>query len=431
MPKTFSPRPYQVQAEACAYSDWGGSILRLLISLPTGMGKTVILTNITKREVLQGGRVIAFVNRDELVGQTVATMAAIMPGVSIGVVQGSRREYDAQVIVASIQTLGRDPLNREAVGPVDLIIVDECHHGAAASYVESVRDLGGFTNVRVLGMTATAARTDALGMGDIWQKVTYSQPISYAFRNGYLVEPTIVPVYRRTMTRHRKANLDPAYLARVWQQQAGMRLGMVATDTVGNAEAIHRAFTAAGIPSAVITGSTPASVRKAAYADTLAGRNRVLISVSCLTEGFDMPPLTCVMVARSIGSQVVWAQLVGRVLRLHPGKDDALVLDCSGSSLKFITRSDPYGLTVRPDLSRSKPGKRPERKSAGVTWKGTHTRSFPLFRPITRVYRIEGKSRVRVGTIHWGSEAKREEKARLLIRRLQSSESGVTAAFRS
>lgn len=422
--KCYTDRPYQTEAVKSAYADWAFGLHRILVSLPTGMGKTVVATNITRREVQQGRRVAMLVNRDELVRQTVDTMTQILPpGTVIGVVQGKRHETSAQVLVISIQTLGTSPLKRADIGTLDMIIIDECHHGSAPTYIDTVRDLGGFDGVRVLGMTATATRNDALGMGDVWQKVTYRQTVEYAFENGYLIRPFIDPVFRRGV------NLDPEHLARVWAEKARDQTGMVAVDTVKKAHAVASAFNRNGIPAVVIHGGMPTAKREAAYAATVARTNRVLISVSCLTEGFDLPSLTILMVARTIGSQTVWAQLVGRIVRPAAGKHFAAVMDMAGSSQKFCSRDNPEGLTVVPNLSKTVKGKREERPVEGVMFRGVHTYRFGY--PITHVYRLEGTQKIRIGTVLWGTEKRRTRTATRIIRRQQANESGVPQAFRS
>jgi superfamily II DNA or RNA helicase len=426
-PKVFTPRPYQTEAEQAVNRDWASGLLRLLISLPTGMGKTVILTNITKQVVARNDRVLVFVNRNELVDQTVETMQAIIPGADVGVIQGVRRDYGAQIIVASIATMGRSPLTRAAIGRVGLIIVDECHHGPAETYVQSIRDLGGFRDVPVLGVTATPVH-NTLGMGDLWQRVSYSRDIGYAFKHHYLVLPDFLPLYKRGV------NLEPAHLAQVWKREAAQQLGMVITDTVANAEAIRDAFRARGIPAEVIEGELPSVKRKRIYANTRRGINRVLISVSCLTEGFDMPELTFLMIARSIGSQNVYVQIVGRVLRLHKGKTVATIADMTGASAKWATRQDPYGLTVRPSMSKSAPGKRKPKPVEGIRYKVRHTVNM-IGIPVSIVTRIEGKNVTTLKTLRWGSTQRREQKAHEVVRadqlRAAMIESGERSALKS
>jgi superfamily II DNA or RNA helicase len=410
--KTYQTRVYQREAEEACYVGWR-KYLRIVVSLPTGMGKTVIMANIIKREFAAGNRTIVFVNRDELVGQTVSTIREIAPEIIVGVIQGPRNQVGADVIVASIQTLGRNVLRRQHVGNVGLIVVDECHHGAAETYVESIRDLGGFISTRVLGFTATAARNDGLGMGDVWQRVVYSKTIEYAFANGFLVRPEI----RNLSSMERR---DAMWYANSWAREAGNRQGMIIVSTVADGIELRDAFRKYGIPAEMIEGKTKKADRDRIYAATIARSNQVLISVSCLTEGFDMPQLEVIGIKRKIGSQTVYVQAVGRALRLYPGKTSALVLDWSGASAQFT-------LTVSADLSKSAPGKREAaaRPSPIVRYKVTHSPG-PFGTWKTHVWRVQNGVRTELGsTIRIGSKATQLQKAKLRVRQDQAELSGV------
>jgi superfamily II DNA or RNA helicase len=400
--KVFTVRRYQTEAEDACYTGWR-KYLRIVVSLPTGMGKTVVMANIIKREFANGNRTIVFVNRDELVEQTLDTVRKIVPDAIVGAIQGPKHQIGADVIVASIQTLGRDHLRREDVGTVRLIVIDECHHAAAETYIESVRDLGGFKDVRVLGFTATAVRNDGLGMGDIWQCVVFVKSIEFGFANGYLIKPEI----RNLSVQNR--NTDPMYLASVWSREADDRQGMVITSTVARAYRLNEAFNRYGIPSAVVEGKIKTSDRKRIYAKTIGHENQVLISVSCLTEGFDMAQLEVLMIDRSIGSQTVYVQAVGRIIRIYKDKTSALVLDMTGASARF-------GLTVKADLSKSKPGQRAKvaRPNSPIRYKITHGTWFGI--PRSRVWRIQSGKSTKVGVLRFGTKKAREAKGRLMVR---------------
>lgn len=340
----FTPRPYQREAETACYDWWGKGLLRIIVGLPTGMGKTVIIAGMVAKEIGQGNRVVIFVNRDKLVKQTIDQVRRAAPLATIGIVKSTKNQVDAQVIIASIQTLGRSHLRRTSMGKVDLVIIDECHHASANTYVASIRELGGFNRTRVVGFTATATRNDELGLGDVWQKVVYQKDLEYAWRHGYLIKPDIKRV--QINDKH------PDTLAQVWIGESRNRQGMIFTSNVKRAEAITAALLARGARADVVHGKMSTAEQDAAYERAERRETTVLVGVMVFTEGFDMPQLEVVLLDGGPGSQSTYVQKVGRVLRPYTDeatgyvKRSALVLDCAGAS-------EVHSLTVEPDLSRS------------------------------------------------------------------------------
>lgn len=340
----FTPRPYQREAETACYEGWGKGLLRLIVGLPTGMGKTVIIAGMVAKEIARGNRIVIFVNRDKLVKQTIKQVRRAAPHVTIGIVKSTKNQVDAQVIIASIQTLGRSHLRRTSMGKIDLVIIDECHHASANTYVASIRELGGFDSTRVVGFTATATRNDELGMGDVWQKVVYQKDLDYAWAHGYLIKPEI--------KRIRLNDNHPDTIAQVWIGESQKRQGMIFTSTVKRAKAIHEALLAYGVAADVVHGQMSSADQDAAYDRAERRETAVLVGVMVFTEGFDMPQLEVVLLDGGPGSQSTYVQKVGRVLRPFTDevtgyvKTSALVLDCAGAS-------EVHTLTVEPDLSKS------------------------------------------------------------------------------
>lgn len=409
----FTPRPYQVESEVACYEAWGKGLLRIIVGLPTGMGKTVIIAGMVAKEVGQGKRIVIFVNRDKLVKQTIKQIRRAAPLVTIGVVKSTKNQVDAQVIIASIQTLGRSHLRRSSMGKIDLVIIDECHHASANTYVASIRELGGFNRTRVVGFTATATRNDTLGLGDVWQSVVYQKDLEYAWAHGYLIRPEIKPVTPR--------DKHPDTIAQVWIGESRGKQGMIFTSNVKRANAITEALKAHGVSADVVHGKMTSAEQDAAYERTERRETSVLVGVMVFTEGFDMPQLEVVLLDGGPGSQSTYVQKVGRVLRPFTDettgyvKRSALVIDCAGAS-------QTHSLTVEPDLSRSV--RRPTVKigSASATAYKIRLRSIWLGRTRARVTREtdEGGS-VTVTTIKGRSRAAVIEAARKAIRKDQET----------
>lgn len=376
-------RPYQEEAlEAIGRT----TAQRSAVVLPTGMGKTVIFAELVRRNVQAGIVPMILVHRDELVRQTVAKLHGADPDMRVGVVKGPRNEAaGASVIVASVQTLAR-PNRRAAVlevASVGLVIVDECHHAASKSYLDVLTAFGCFSTdrlgqellptVHAVGFTATMSREDDRKLGDVWQEVVYERDILYGIEHGYLtdvrgrsvtVDGLDLGTVARTAGDYQDGSLGDALeasgagevIADAYREHASLpdgtlRRGVVFAPTVASAISFATDFDAAGIGAEVITGDTPVEDRQLAYKRVRAGDSTVLVNCMVLTEGFDMPELSCAVIARPTSSIPLYVQMVGRVLRPYPGKHEALVLDVMGvagrlklASITDLTKSEvPVG----------------------------------------------------------------------------------------
>jgi len=373
-------RDYQRAAIDAVFGAWSGGMQRPAIVLPTGAGKTVVFSALvrefmsyqtavtpigTDMRITQwpdkGRRVMILAHRDELVDQAIAKLRAVMPGVNVGKVKAQDNDVAADVIVASVQTLASEKRRQQLWAaeegggsswalpesrPIGLIITDECHHAAAASYQKVY---AAFPNALQLGVTATMARGDGRGLGDQWDDVVYQKSILWMISKGYLTDVRTRQIDLKALDLGgvkssrgdwqagdlgralMESQADDA-IARAYQDHAGSRQGIVFTPTVETAHAAWEALSEGGIPSAVVDGTTPREDRQAIYDAYRTGKLQVLVNCMVLTEGFDMPQAEVAVIARPTQSAPLYTQMVGRVLRPYPGKTEALVLDLVGAS---------------------------------------------------------------------------------------------------
>jgi superfamily II DNA or RNA helicase len=361
-PALFTLRPYQEDAIRAVLDEFNSGIQRTAVVLPTGMGKTVIFCTQIRELALSGSRVLVLVHRDELVSQTVAKLAGIAPELTVGVVKATRDEWaDVNVAVASVQTLGRDSrLNRVPDDQFGYIVVDECHHAAADSYVKIMTGFGCFDperGTRAVGYTATLDRADGRPLAAVWQSVAYQKDLKYGIFNGYLVDVRGVQItvdgldlasVARTAGDLQSGSLGDALessgavavIADAYKEHAtgpdGQVLpGIVFWPTVAVTRHGAEEFVKRGITCEAITGETPAEDRRAIYDRVRAGVTKVIANCMVLTEGFDLPLMQVAVIARMTTSQPLYVQMVGRVLRPWPGKSGALVLDVTGTSSRL------------------------------------------------------------------------------------------------
>jgi superfamily II DNA or RNA helicase len=372
--KTFTPRPYQLDAIEALRQGWADGQNRLAVVLPTGAGKTVVFSTLAHRMLddLGGKRVLVIAHREELIEQAASKLLAVDPMLRVGIVKAQRDDHqDADVIVASVQTLAV-ARRREAIRDIGLIIVDECHHAAAPTYMEVLRHFGAWDGVPVAGFTATMTRTDG-GLAEVWQDVVFRLDILDMISDGYLCDVRGKSIKVDTLDLNKvktrggdlvdgqlgKALEDSGALdaiAKAYVDHAADRAGVVFTPTVATAQAAAESLRAVGITAAPVWGDMGRDERRATLARYTAGEVQVLTNCMVLTEGFDAPHTSCIVVARPTKSPGLYVQMVGRGLRPSPGKRDALLLDVMGAASR-------HKLASMVDLTEREVGEAEEGKS--------------------------------------------------------------------
>lgn len=372
-------RPYQTESIAALFTAWGAGVRRPAVVLPTGMGKTVIFASLIDQWLADPyrppGAVLVLVHRDELANQTAEKIHMVNDSVTVGIVKAERNELDAQVIVGSVQTLARENRRRQ-LPRVGLVIVDECHHASADSYLKILDHVGALDDVNrggycrcagcwpieqgalAAGFTATMVRSDRRGLGSVWQEIVYTKNIMWGITHndqgecapglGYLtdargVQLKIDGLDLRSVAIRQGDYADGAVadafqtcdaltkIAEGYKEHAGDRSGIVFMPTVATAEEYATEATRLGMPTAFVHGGTPTEDRKLIYKRLAAGDIQAVANCGVLTEGFDEPRVS-VVVPKLTASQGLYIQMVGRGLRPYPGKTDCLVLDPTGVS---------------------------------------------------------------------------------------------------
>jgi DNA repair protein RadD len=141
---------------------------------------------------------------------------------------------------------------------------------------------------------------------------------------------------------------------RHWQEKAGGRKTVVFCSTVAHAQDIQSTFNYHGIPTGHINGQLHDKERLTTLQSFQEGDLRVLTNVAVLTEGWDCPEVSCVILLRPSSYKSTMIQMVGRGLRPFEGKEDCLILD-------FGLSSKVYG-SLEQDVNLSSAGERVEQK---------------------------------------------------------------------
>ncbi len=345
----ISLRDYQLEAIGRTLQAFATGLRRLLISLPTGTGKTVVFAELIRRRAV---RALVLAHRDELISQAAAKVVEVWPEARLGVVKAERDDVGAPVVVASVQTLARPSRLARllAVGRFATVVVDEAHHATADAYRDILHGVGSFDpgGPLTLGVTATAFRADGASLGDVFESVVYEVGILPMIERGYLADVRAKRIrlegadfgFDVTRGDYAVAEVEaellkadaPTHAAGAYLEHAAGRKALVFTPTVAVAHAMAEAFRARGVAAEAVDGSTPEDERRAILARFHSGETAVVANCAVLTEGFDEPSVSCVIVARPTRSKGLYCQMVGRGTRLYPGKADLLVLDLVGAT---------------------------------------------------------------------------------------------------
>lgn len=345
--KLVTLRPYQEEAIAAAMEAWKGPQHRALLSLSTGLGKTIIFSALAAR---MGVPTLILAHREELLLQAKEKMLMVNPEADIGIVAGklNLEQWGHQVTIAGVQTVVKP--QRLAILKGDfasggVVIMDEAHHAQADTYKTILEAL---PNVCLLGVTATPDRADGKDITDLFGEVIFERGLLWAIENNYLVDLKGIQVSTSINLDGVKTRMgdfaENELEARVnkpehnqvvvdaYKKHAEGRQAICFAVTVRHAQEMASTFRAAGIASQVVSGDMASHLRHSALAAYDRGDCQVLCNVGVLTEGYDNPQTSCIIMARPTKSRGLYVQCVGRGTRLYPGKEDCLVLDLAGNA---------------------------------------------------------------------------------------------------
>ena len=334
----FQLRPYQAEAKRAILSAWDEGQQKTLLVLPTGCGKTIVFSSVTESQVDKGHRVLIMAHRGELLEQA-ADKLRQASGIDsvLEKAESSSLGSPLPVTVGSIQSLAQPArLARFPGNYYQDIIVDEAHHCLSDSYK---RVLEHFPSANVLGVTATPDRGDKRDLGEYFDSVAYEYSMTDAIHDKYLcpIKAQMIPLkldissvgisngdFAASEIGHA---LDP-YLEQIASEMADYCQGrktVVFLPLIATSQKFCAMLNRAGLKTAEINGNS--EDRSEILADFEAGEYDVLCNSMLLTEGWDCPSVDCIVVLRPTKIRSLYQQMVGRGMRLHPGKDHLLLLD--------------------------------------------------------------------------------------------------------
>lgn len=364
-------RDYQQQAVNAVYDYLRNRDGNPCVVIPTAGGKTPIMSTICKDAVnLWDGRVLVLAHVKELLEQTADTLSRIDPDLDIGVYSAglNRKDTDHSIIVAGIQSIYKKACE---LGGFDLVIVDEAHtippdgEGRYRSFLKDALAVN--PNLRLIGLTATPFRMSTgliCGLDNLLTEVCYEVGVRELIVQGYLcplkskagrqktdtsglhirggefiasevedlmdqdalVSSACSEIIEQTTKRNSvlifAAGVNHAkHIQKLLQERMRQEVGLVTSDTpvLERAELLSR-FKRQMVKADLFGNDKPPL--------------KYLVNVNVLTTGFDAPNIDCVVLLRPTNSPGLYYQMVGRGFRLHPSKEDCLVLDFGSNILR-------------------------------------------------------------------------------------------------
>jgi len=362
-------------------------------------------------EFKEANQVLVIVSSIALATQTARAISAAHPHLHVELEQGTAFHSTglADVTVATAQTLSRSPARLEKFDPSKFkaVIVDEAHHAAAPSYVTilshfdpqvdvplSERTAAGApqsSGIPIIGFSATFARHDGIALGKVFQRIVYhkdflemvndkwlspvrftsvrtsidlasvpTSALSHDFRTSALADLMNTAALNQVIVRtwlHRATPGSQAQSSSALAMQAGTstvarkarRSTLVFAVNVAHVMDLTQAFRDAGVDARYVHGGQRPGFREQVIRDFEKGLFPVLVNCAVLTEGADIPPIDCLILARPTRSRNLFMQMLGRGLRLSPssGKEDCLVLDVVGATERGVMCTPTlFGLDV-------------------------------------------------------------------------------------
>lgn len=309
--------------------------------------------------------------------------AAGRPGV--GIVMGETDQPDARVVIGTPQTLGGEKNKKDysrlenifKYGQIDNIIIDEAHMSIVDSYMgicEVVKQHN--KDVNIFGFTATAWREDGKGLNNLFDVISCNYNLQYGISHHYLC-PILDPLqiethidFDYTGDVENEENVAAAIDVRNWAEivlkgyveNGQNRLAVGFMPSVNHSREFTRYAQSQGIPCAhvdsemVITPDGQEIGSKGRYAiyewfgaDKDPNQPRILANYNILTTGWDCPATSCILWSRPTTNSLIMTQAIGRGTRLHPSKEDLLILDYAIKGLKVASVSSIAGLAFDAD----------------------------------------------------------------------------------
>lgn len=332
----FTLRPYQSRMVDEARKKIAQGAKGVLIQSPPGSGKSVVIAEITRLATEKGGHVLFLAHRRELLDNIRETY------------EKNGVDMEKVTISTPVRTLN----NIVSIPTPNLIITDESHHSKSKTY-QTIYDY--FDSVPRLGFTATPWRMNGEGFTDIYSEIIKGPTIPWLIENECLApfrwysQPlinrqdvdfkSIKRADETTAKQFSEAEIQ-GDLIKHYKKYADGKQAILYAPTIEMSKEFVKTFNDAGIHAVHADAKTPTNERDAIMRDFKDGKIQILSNVDLISEGFNVPDCSCVIMCRPTKSVVLHLQQSMRCMRYQPNKT-AIVLDHVGNGINLGIPTDP------------------------------------------------------------------------------------------
>ena len=317
----FKPYPYQQELIDKARESLAKGNKSVLIVSPAGSGKSIVIAEIARLAINKGGHVMFMVHRKELVEQIKETFL--------------KDEIDLSH--TTIMTVGRIKNRLGKLPKPTLIITDETHHSLAKTY-QTIYEY--YSDVPRLGFSATPWRLSGKGLKDVYDDMVVGPSVKWLIDNHYLApfkmygfQADTSDLKKSSTGDYTKKSMDDMAnkiihgdIIRNWKDKANGRKTIVYCHSIEFSKKVAQWFNDAGIPAKHADSKTPAKERDEIMDKFREGKIKVLCNVDLVSEGFNVPDCSCVIMLRPTQSLVLYIQQSMRSMRYVKGKT-AIIID--------------------------------------------------------------------------------------------------------
>ena len=313
----------------------------VLIVSPPGSGKSVVISEIAKLTVKKGGHVLFFVHRQELVKQ----------------IKDSFKQQGVDLNHCTIMTVGKVANRLKILPKPNLIIVDESQHSRAKTY-RKIFDY--YSDVPRLGFTGSPWRLSGKGFKDIYSAMVQGPTTKWLIEHHKLAPFTVYGyqlgdknVLKHSSTGdYTKQSMDDfthsiihGDIVKSWLKFAKDRKTIIYCHSTSFSKEVAQYFRDAGINAVHADAKTPECKRDKIMADFKKGKIKILCNVDLVSEGFNVPDCSCVVLLRPTQSLVIYLQQSMRAMRYQPNKH-AIIIDQVGNFERFGLPDTDYKWTL-------------------------------------------------------------------------------------
>ncbi|KEF58376.1 uncharacterized protein A1O9_06302 [Exophiala aquamarina CBS 119918] len=377
-------RNYQEECIQSVLSYLAQGRKRLGISLATGSGKTVIFTQLIDRVHApdeNAKQTLILAHRRELVEQAARHCEKAYPDKSIDIEMGETKASGAaDITIASVRSMiSGDRLSKYDPSSFKLVLVDEAHHIVAPGYQQVLEHFGLQKECEhgpaLVGVSATFSRFDGLRLGSAIDHIVYHKDYVDMIGEKWLSDVMFTTVESKVDLSRVKSGQDGDFQTgqlgaavntvvsnditiNAWQSEASDRKStLVFCVDIAHVTSLTAAFRQRGIDAQYVTGATKKIVRGERLAAFKNGGFPVLLNCGVFTEGTDIPNIDCVLLARPTKSRNLLVQMIGRGMRLHPGKKNCHVIDMVASlATGIVTVPTLFGLDPKELVKKASVG---------------------------------------------------------------------------